>query len=36
MHAFSLRVVSVNVSQPRIIGERNGEEILSAIDKRPI
>ena len=36
MHAFSLRVVSVNVSQPRIIGERNGEEILSAIDKRPV
>ena len=36
MGAFSLRVVSVNVSQPRIIGERNGEEILSAIDKRPV
>jgi MOSC domain-containing protein YiiM len=33
MGAFSLRVVSVNVWQTRILGEPNGEEILSAIDK---
>jgi MOSC domain-containing protein YiiM len=36
MGACSLRVVSVNVSLPKNIGERNGEEILSAIGKRPI
>src|SRR6185503_492738 len=33
---LSLDLLSVNVSRPRIIGERNGEEILSAIDKKPV
>jgi len=36
MDGFSLGVVSVNVSLPKIIGERNGEEILSAIGKHPV
>src|SRR5712671_4817623 len=36
MEDFSLQLVSVNVSLPEIIGERNGEEILSAIGKRPV
>ena len=36
MEALSLDLLSVNVSRPRIIGERNGEEILSAIDKKPV
>jgi len=36
MGALSLRVLSVNVSKPKIIGERSGEEILSAIHKLPV
>jgi len=36
MGDLSLRLLSVNVSRPRIIGEHNGEEILSAIDKKPV
>ena len=36
MGDLSLRLLSVNVSRPRIIGEHHGEEILSAIDKKPV
>jgi MOSC domain-containing protein YiiM len=36
MGVLSLRVLSVNVSKPKLIGERDGEEIISAIDKQPV
>jgi MOSC domain-containing protein YiiM len=31
-----VRLVSVNVAQPEVIGERDGEPVLSAIGKRPV
>ena len=33
---MKLRLVSVNVGTPRVIGKRDGEDLLSAIAKRPV
>ena len=32
----SLRLLAVNVGQPQILGEQNGEILLSAIAKKPV
>ena len=34
--ALQLRLLSVNVGQPRVIGERDGAPLLSAIGKEPV
>lgn len=36
MAAIELRVLSVNVAQPRLVGERNGMPLMSAFQKRPV
>lgn len=36
MDRLKLRVVSVNVALPRVVGERDGEPLISAFHKRPV
>jgi MOSC domain-containing protein YiiM len=36
MGGLKLQVVSVNVAQPRMVGEHNGAPLLSAFQKRPV
>src|SRR3954471_7734889 len=33
---MELRLVSVNIGTPKVIGARNGAPLLSAIDKQPV
>jgi MOSC domain-containing protein YiiM len=36
MGALRLRLVSVNVATPHLLGEENGEKVVSAIAKKPV
>jgi MOSC domain-containing protein YiiM len=33
---MNLRILSVNVGRPRIIGQVHGEDVISGIAKRPV
>ena len=35
-HPFELRILSVNVARPRLLGLDHGELLISAIDKQPL